>query len=410
METGAASMDTELKTSAPVLGDDPFAHEVLTNPYPFHERMREAGPVVYLERYGVWAVARHAEVANALSDWETFSSAAGVGLADFRKEPPWRPPSLLLEADPPSHTGVRKPTLHLMSPKTAKSLRDAFDEPAQQLADRLVERGTFDAVADLAEIYPIRVFADAVGLAEEGRPHLLAYGAMAFNAFGPRNDLFEAAFADAGRVTQWITAACQRDALAPGSLGARIWEAVDHGEITDQQAPLLVRSLLTAGLDTTVHGIGNALYSLATNPPQYDLLHADPTLAKAAFEESLRYESPVQTFFRTTTRAVDVGGTRIPAEAKVLLFLGAANRDPRRWGDDAHHYEIRRRTPGHVAFGCGIHVCVGQFIARLEGELILAALAARASHLELAGDPVPKLNNTLKGFRHLPVRVLAADS
>ena len=108
------------------------------------------------------------------------------------------------------------------------------------------------------------------------------------------------------------------------------------------------------------------------------------------------------------TRRMAALVSRIPADAKVLLFLGAANRDPRRWGDDAHRYDLRRRTPGHVAFGCGIHVCVGQFIARLEGELILAALARRAGRLELAGEAVPKLSNTLKGFRHLPLRVTVA--
>jgi cytochrome P450 len=394
----------------PVITDDPFGHEILSDPYPFHERMREAGPVVYLERYGVWAMARHAEVIHALSDWESFSSGAGVGLADFRKEPPWRPPSLLLEADPPSHDVVRRPVLDLMTPKVAKALHDDFAGPAEDLMDRLVERGSFDGVTELAEIYPIGVFADALGLPAEGRHYLLPYGAMVFNAFGPRNDLFEAAFARADEVREWVAAACQREALAPGGLGAQIWEAVDRGEIAEDQAPLLVRSLVSAGLDTTVYGLGNALYCLATNPAQYELLHADPTLAKNAFEESLRYESPVQTFFRTTTRQVDVEGTVIPEGEKVLLFLGAANRDPRRWDDDAHVYDIRRRTAGHVAFGFGIHVCVGQFIARLEGELILTALARRACQLELAGDPVPKLNNTLKGFGHLPVRVTPTAS
>jgi cytochrome P450 len=392
----------------PVLDDDPFDPDVLVDPYAFHERMREAGPVVHLERYDIWAMARHDEVVHALGDWETFSSAAGVGLADFRKEPPWRPPSLLLEADPPSHTAVRKPMLHLMTPKTAKGLRGAFEAAAEELADELVGRGTFDAVTDLAEVYPIHVFADAVGLPEQGRDHLLTYAAMVFNAFGPRNRLFEAAFADAAPVIEWITAACQRHTLAPGGLGAQIWEAVDRGEISADQAPLLVRSLLAAGLDTTVYGIGNAIYCLATNPDQFELLHADPGLAKAAFEETLRCESPVQTFFRTTTRPVDVAGSTIPADAKVLLFLGSANRDPRRWGDDADRYDIRRRTPGHVAFGAGIHVCVGQFIARLEGELVLSALARRSPRLVLTGDPVPRPNNTMKGFRHLPVRLIGA--
>ena len=392
------------RPQAPVLDDDPFDPAVLVDPYPFHRRMRDAGPVVYLERYAVWAMARHAEVAEALADWETFSSGAGVGLADFRKETPWRPPSLLLEADPPVHDQVRKPVLHVMTPKTLEPLRPAFGAAAEELADHLVARGAFDAVTDLAEVYPVQVFADAVGLPEAGRHHLLRYAAMVFNAFGPRNALFEAAFADTAPVLEWIGAACQRDALAPDGLGARIWEAVDRGEITADQAPLLVRSLLAAGLDTTIYGLGNALWCLATNPDQYALLHADPDgLARAAFEETLRVESPVQTFFRTTTRPVAVAGVEIPDGAKVLLFMGSANRDSRRWGDDAERYDLRRRTAGHLAFGSGLHVCVGQFISRLEGELVLAALARRASHLGLAGDAVPKPNNTLKGFAHLPL-------
>ena len=389
----------------PVLDDDLFDPAVLVDPYGFYERVRDAGPVVFLERYGVWAMGRHNEVAHVLGDWETFSSAAGVGLADFRKEPPWRPPSLLLEADPPAHTGVRKPMLHLMTPKTAQAVRPTFEAAAEELIEQLVERETFDGVTDLAEVYPVHVFADAVGLPDEGRHHLLRYAAMVFNAFGPRNELVEEAFTDAGPVIEWIASACQRDRLAPGGFGAQIWAAVDRGDITADQAPLLVRSLLGAGLDTTIAGLGNALFCLATNREQYDLLHADPGLAKAAFEEALRLEPPVQSFFRTTTRPVEVEGCKIAADAKVLLFFGSANRDPRRWGDDADRYDIHRRTAGHLAFGAGIHVCIGQFISRLEGELVLAALARRAARLTLDSEPVPKPNNTLKAFRHLPLRV-----
>ena len=403
-------MRNPTRAEAPVLDDDPFDPAVLVDPYPFHRRMRDAGPVVYLERYDVWALARHAEAANALSDWETLSSASGVGLADFRKEPPWRPPSLLLEADPPAHDQARRPVLHAMTPKTLERLRPAFAAAAEELAEQLVAGATFDAVIDLAEVYPVRVFADAVGLPQEGRHHLLRYAAMVFNAFGPRNALFDAAFADTAPVTEWITTACRRDALAPGGLGAQIWAAVDRGEITPDQAPLLVRSLLGAGLDTTIYGLGNALWCLATNPDQYDVLHADPGLARAAFEETLRYESPVQTFFRTTTRPVEIAGTTIPDGAKVLIFMGSANRDPRRWGDDAERYDIRRRTAGHLAFGLGVHVCVGQFVSRLEGELVLAALARRARRLEPAGAFVRKPNNTLKGFARLPLRPTAVGA
>jgi 4-methoxybenzoate monooxygenase (O-demethylating) len=394
--------------TVPSLGDDPFGTEILTDPYEFHARLRDAGPVVHLPRYDVIAMGRYAQVRAGLIDWTTFVSSRGAGLPDFARQKPWRPPSLLLEADPPEHTVVREAMNAVISPRAARAMRASFAPFADELADALVARGRFDAVTDLAEVYPLRVFPDAVGLPAEGRENLLPYGALAFNAFGPRNQLLTDALAAAAPVQEWILAHCERDELAVGGLGADIWAAADRGEITPEQAPLLVRSLLTAGLDTTVYGLGNSLYALARHPDQWAALHADPRLAKFAFDETLRWESPVQTFFRTTDTATEVAGTPIPKDSKVLLFLGSANRDPRHWGENAATYDIRRSAAGHVGFGMGIHQCVGQPIARLEGELMLGALARRAARLELDGDPVPKLNNTLKGWASIPVRVTPA--
>ena len=233
---------------------------------------------------------------------------------------------------------------------------------------------------------------------------------MTFNAFGPANVLRDEAFAGSGPVLEWATAACRRDSLSPGGFGAQIWAAVDRDEITAEQAPLLVRSLLAAGLDTTVAALGNALYCLATNPDQYELLHADPGLAKRAFEESLRLVSPVQAFFRTTTRRVEVAGAVIPADAKVLVFFAFRQPGPAPVGRPRRPLQHPAPGGGHVAFGAGIHVCVGQFIARLEGDLVLSALARRSAALTLTGDPVPKPNNTLKSFCHLPLRVATAGA
>jgi len=129
--------------------------------------------------------------------------------------------------------------------------------------------------------------------------------------------------------------------------------------------------------------------------------------ARPAFDEILRWESPIQTFFRTTTKPVTLGGTAIPADAKVLLFLAAANRDPRKW-DAPERFDIRRRAAGHVAFGAGIHLCVGQMLARLEAEMILTALAARVARIELAGAPQRKLSNSLRQFARLPVTLIPA--
>ena len=383
---------------------DPFSDEFLTEPYPFHQRLREAAPVVWLERYGIYASARHAEVQAGLTDWQTFSSAAGVGIDDFRRSKPWRPPSLILEADPPLHTRSRTVLNRALSAKAMAGLRETFRQAAERLADALVKRRRVDAIKDIAEAYPLSVFPRAVGLKPEGLENLLPYGTMVFNGFGPRNAHFEASMARASEVVGWINQQCARENLSPDGLGATVWAGVDSGEVTAQEAPILVRSLLSAGLDTTIIGIGNGLYALASNPDQWQALRADPSLIRPAFDEILRWESPVQTFFRTTTKPTELGGVALPADAKILLFLAAANRDPRRWGDP-ERFDVRRKASGHVAFGAGIHMCVGQMMARLESEMILAALLPRVAKIDIVGDPQRKLNNTLRQFGGIPIEL-----
>ena len=398
-------MSDQAILSRPASTVDPFSRAFLSDPYPHHEALRQAGPVVWLERYQIWAMARHEQVRDALTDWQTYCSSAGVGLSDFRKEPPWRPPSIILEADPPLHTRTRAVLTRILSPAAIKILRDMFDREAELLIARLAEQREFDAVADLAEAYPLKVFPDAVGISEEGRENLLPYGTMVFNSFGPRNDLFDAAMTNAGPVRDWIMSKCSRAALAPGGLGMQIFEAVDAGELTENEAGMLVRSFLSAGIDTTVYGLGNALYCLASYPEQWRTLRENPNLIRGAFEEVLRFEAPVQTFFRTTTRAVDVAGVRLGEGEKVLLFLAAANRDPRRW-ERPDTFDVTRRAAGHMTFGTGIHGCVGQAVARLETEAILTALTRRVASFELAGTPALRLNNTLRGFDTMPLRIV----
>jgi cytochrome P450 len=393
--------------SRPVSTIDPFSHGFLSDPYPHHEAMREAGPVVWLDHYGIWAMARHQEVRDALTDWETYCSGAGVGLSDFRKEPPWRPPSIILEADPPLHTRTRAVLTRILSPAAINILRETFAREADALIDRLVEQREFDGVADLAEAYPLKVFPDAVGLAEQGRENLMPYGTMVFNSFGPRNDLFDKAMANAGPVREWIMSKCSRAALTPDGLGMKIFHAVDAGELSEDGAGMLVRSFLSAGIDTTVYGLGNALYCFADNPEQWTILRENPNFIRGSFEEVLRYEAPVQTFFRTTTRDVEVGGVQIGDGEKVLLFLAAANRDPRRW-ERPDTFDVRRRAAGHMTFGTGIHGCVGQAVARLESEAIFGALAKRVISFEITSKPERRLNNTLRGFDTLPLRIKAA--
>ncbi|MDE2005966.1 MAG: cytochrome P450 [Rhodospirillales bacterium] len=391
----------------PELDFDPFAREFLDDPWPGLARARETAPVVRLGRYGCLAIGRHGEIAAMLADWQSYPSARGVGIRDYKTEAPLRGPSLLLETDPPMHTPRRAVLSRVLSSAALRALRPRLEAAAEALADRVAASGTIEAIGGIAEAYPLRVFPDALGMAEDGRECLLPYGDFVFNSMGPHNDLLAAALARLPPLNEWLIRQTRREALAPDGFGQAIYAAADRGEIAPEEAPLLVRALLSAGVDTTVSGIGAALYCLAAHPGEWAKLRANPTLARAAFEEAVRHETPVQSFFRTTARAVELGGFRIAEGSKILMLFAAANRDPRRW-DDPDRYDISRNPSGHLAFGAGIHMCVGQVLARMEGEAVLAALARRIARIEIAGEPVWRHNNTLRRLGRLPLRLVAA--
>ncbi len=193
-----------------------FSDEFLTDPFPALGALREAGPAVHLTRYGVWAVAGYREVHAVLRDHERFSSAAGVGLANLITEPyGWRKPSLILEVDPPVHTSHRALVVAAMNPRAMRAFQEVFDAEAAILADDLARRGRFDAVRDLAEIFPSVVFPRALGVEGDTREALLAYGSLSFNAIGPRNRHLEAALRRGQGVPEWIAAHCARRAGSP---------------------------------------------------------------------------------------------------------------------------------------------------------------------------------------------------
>ena len=386
---------------------DPFSREFLADPYPYHEQLREAGPVVRLTHYDAWAVFRHEQVQAVLNDWQTFGSGAGVGLANFHKEGNWRPPSLLLETDPPVHTRARTVMNRVLSPRNLRELRDGFYQDAVRMVDRALELGSFDAVAELAQPYPLKVFPDAVGLADDEREMLLPYGNMVFNTMGPKNDFYHAALAPVGDVLPWVMRRCERAALRPGSLGAEVYKHADSGDVTEQEAALLVRSFLSAGIDTTIFALGNALLCFAEHPAEWQKLRQDPAKVRPAIEEAIRFESPFQCYFRTTTKPTEIAGVPIQEEEKIYVSVAAANRDPRRWAEPTR-FDIERKTAGHVGFGAGIHGCVGQMIARMEIEMLLIALRERVASIELTGKPERLLHNTLRAVTKLPVQMTRA--
>jgi cytochrome P450 len=395
---------TSMRT--PTLDVDPFSMPTLLDPIACDTAVREAAPAVWIPRYGFWAVGRHEHVAAIFSDWKRFSSAAGTGLTHTKRETPWRKQSIILEVDPPQHTRTRSVLSRILSPVAMRKLRDDFQAKADQLVDSLVERGRFDGANDLAEAFAMQVMPDAVGLPQAGREHLLPYASINFNAMGPKNALYDAAVAAAGDAPAWVAEQCKRENLLPGGLGLQIYQALDAGELEQEEAELLVRVFLTAALDTTIYGISLALHAFALFPQQWQYLRDDPALLRSAFDEVLRYTAPSPFIGRTTTGEVEVGGVKLGADEKVLLFVAAANRDPRRW-DNPDQFDLRRKPTGHMAFGTGIHGCVGQVVARLEAEAVFNALLKRVKSFELDGEPTPRPTNWLRGFATLPLKVTA---
>jgi len=387
----------------PVSYIDPFASEFHADPYRFHGELRDAGPGIWLSRCGIVAMARHAEVQAALNDHTTFMSGAGAGVQDLRKSKAWRPRSIVLEVDPPVHDETRGALGRVLSGPAICKLRQSFAREAEHLAEALVARSTFDAVSDLA-IFLLKVIGDAVGARAGDRECLLPFSNMLFNSFGRVDEILRQSV-DSARVVQQLSHQCARASLTSDGFGAAIDRLADQGRITPEQAPALVRCILSAGFDAAVAGLGNAVYAFATNPDQWELLRQDPALQRSAFDEIMRWESPVQTFVRTTARAVQIGGATLAAGEKVLLFLAAANRDPRRV-DHPDRLDLRRASMGRIAFGSGIHACIGMTVARLEAELLFAAFARRVARFELAGEPTRRCNKTLRAFASLPVRVV----
>ena len=395
-------------STVPVIAKDPYSPENLANPYPLFETMRQAGPVVMMKEHGLHAVTRFNECKEVLDNYRTFISGAGAGPKNLHHEPGWRAQGIM-ESDPPIHTEMRHAMGGVISPRGVRALRAGFESYASELVDSLLERGSFDLIKDMAEVFPLRAFGDAVGIPREGRAeNLPVLGAANFSTFGPDTALARQHFEAGAGKNDWAMATTARENLTPGSLGAQIWEYADRGEISTAQAALLVRAMLSAGLDTTIFSLGATLLALVSHPGEYAKVHENPKLVKFAIDEAFRYESPFQSFYRTTSQDTVLSGVELPAETKVAIFVGSANRDAERWGPTGDDYDITRQAGGHLAFGMGIHQCVGQPLSRLEMDVLLTELARRVKSIELTAAPVQFLHTTLRGWSSIPVTVTPA--
>jgi cytochrome P450 len=389
--------------SVPSYDTDLFTDDALAEPYGHYRTLRDLGPVVWLDAHGVYAVARFEEVRAVLADPETFCSGHGVGLNDVMNEI-GRGTTLMSDGD--DHQRLRSVIGRPLTPKALGELRPQARKRATELADRLVERTSFDAVADLAEVLPTTWVPDLLGWPEEGRGKLLDWAAATFNGFGPPNERTNAAAPGILEMAAFAEQVASSE-LPEGSMAAGILEAVARGELSAGQCPMAIIDYLGPSLDTTISGLGNAIWLFATHPEQWQRFREHPGRAKQAFDEAIRLESPVTGFTRMTARAADIGGVELPPGARVLVSYASANRDERHW-EDPERFDIERPNASHVAFGFGEHACAGMGLARLEATEVLTALARRVERFELAATPARKLNNVIRAFSSLPVRIVAS--
>ena len=375
---------------------DLFADEVLLDPYPSFARLREQAAVVQLTTNGVWALTRYEEIREALGDWATFSSSAVAFNDDMNQALT----GTSLATDPPDHTALRSALTENLSPRALRKMKADIDAKADALVASLVERGSFDAIEDLARALPLQIVSDLIGVQGEARANMFRWADAAFNVLGPMNQRTIDNFPIAGELFQW-SLQVQAEDLAEGSMGRAIFDAGERGDIPRESCGHIVHQYVGAGTDTTIASLGNALALLGANPEQYETLRLDPSLIPSAFNEVLRYEAPVHAFGRRVTEDVEVDGTVIPAGSQAAILFGSGNRDPRHY-DKPDTFDVRRNPVDHLSFGYGVHGCAGQGLARLQAHAVLEALTRRVRRFTV-GEPVRHLSNMTRSLEKLPV-------
>jgi cytochrome P450 len=398
-------MGQELMTrDIPTTGIDMFNAESVHNARTVDDSIREMAPVVWLEREDIAVLGRHEHVSKGLVDWQSFSNTSR----------PWHDPNsvrpeILLTDDPPRHTQVRAVIGRALSPKAMKEMEDAFRCEAEILIDELLATGTgeLDAVNGITARYVHKVLPDLMGLPSEGREAMTPFGNAVWATMGPQNELFDAAMAQAGDSFEWVDQACNRENIRPDSLGGEMYAAADRGEISRDDAKLLTLTILSAGSDTTVITMGNAIRAFAQFPDQYARLRKDPSRLRNAFDEALRWDSPSRLAGRIAKKDIPIEDYVIPEGTRCGLLFGAANRDPRKW-DAPEAYDIARDLRGHVGWGHGIHMCVGKALAQMEAAALLGEIVRRVARIEPAGAPEPWMTTIGHGPIKVPVRLHAA--
>ncbi|MEV7571258.1 cytochrome P450 family protein [Streptomyces tanashiensis] len=383
-----------------------YGADFTANPYPYYAKLREAGPVHEVrmpDGFQFWLVVGHEEGRAALADPRLAKSPSVIGI---------RPPEEdiigvhLLAADAPDHTRLRRLVTAEFTGRRVESLRPRIERLTHELADAMEPAGRADLVDAYAFPLPVTVICELLGVPAEDRETFRAWSNELVTPTGERGmlDAMEGFGGYLDELVEDKRAAGPADDLLSGLIAAR---AEDGDRLSGPELRAMAYLLLIAGHETTVNLISNTVRNLLTHPEQLAALRADPDLLDGAIEESLRYDGPVETgTFRFTAEPVTIGDTVIPTGQYVLVGIGALDRDPARF-PEPDRFDIRRDTKGHLAFGHGIHYCLGAPLARLEGRIALRTLLDRFPRLELDPEAAPwewLPGLLMRGVRHLPVR------
>ncbi|MEQ8483795.1 MAG: cytochrome P450 [Pseudomonadales bacterium] len=386
------------RPEAPADACSPFSPAALAEPGSAYAELHARVPVYRCTDFEppFYLLSRHADVGAALRDIETYSSEFGQG-------PRFTPPAGML-SDPPQHTLFRSLVQQAFTPRAIDALGGRIERLADELLDDCAHRGDFDLHDDFAFPLPVIVIAEMLGVPAADLHLFKHWSDASVAAMGSERP--EAYAADLGAMADYLRARVG-EARAPGVpsslITALVQAEVDGRRLADDEILSVLTQLLVGGNETTTSLITNAVWRLLERPPLWRRLADDAALVPAAVEESLRFDPPVLGLFRNTTRPVTLHGVEIPAGSKVMLHYGAANRDPEAFAD-ADTFSLDRPPKRHLAFGLGVHFCLGAQLARLEGRIALTRLVTRFPDLTLldAGERIAPF--FLWGRRRLPVR------
>ncbi|KAA8964481.1 cytochrome P450 [Mycobacterium sp.] len=384
---------------------DPFDAQIHDDPYPTYRLLRDEAPVYWATDSHTWVLSRHQDVITALLDHDSYSSVNGVFPAPPGSRVMESVLPMMIMMDPPRHDQLRALVSKAFTPRRIAAMNDGIEDLAHRLSQQFDRgAGAADFIGDFAGIIPAFVIADLLGIPREDREQFRKWSNTMVQSNPTRDEDQEvhgAAVAIYGYFADFL--AERRRQPREDLMSALVAAEVDGTRLTDDELLGFCLLLLVAGHETTTNLLGNAAVVLAEHPRSRRRLVGDSALLGPAVEELLRYDSPVQGLSRILTRDVTLHGTTMTGGDSVLLLFGSANRDDRVF-PDPDVFDIDRKPEHQVAFGRGVHFCLGAALARMEARIALRAFLSRVPEWDVDLDSATRLHSgPVRGFLSLPI-------